>query len=146
VVKQSKKYIIKELFERIYIKSEADLPKEEQKEIYWHAKNSPIHDGLRRIWYSPEEDSKSWFIERFDWYLQPVIQEEPTKERISMAELQVSIFKELQRLQYGSSPSEIAEATDAIMRKIESSELSSLTPSRKMLRTSNTKTYKREKI
>jgi hypothetical protein len=65
---------MKETFEKVYIRSEADLPKE--KDVYIVHK---IGWGIQSDYWHDTDVSKLHWMKRFDWYLQPSISPEGVK-------------------------------------------------------------------
>ena len=66
-----------ELFRRIYIETEADLPK---KEDYYHV--LPINKSPEHILYSYYRDEyKNYWLNNIDWYFQPIEQSEPAQKQ-----------------------------------------------------------------
>lgn len=57
----------KELYEKVYIRSEADLPKDDKKYIGFHKQSGLIKFNIRKGFFD-----ESWFVQYIDWYLRPV--------------------------------------------------------------------------
>ena len=73
---EKEKVPTKELFEKVYIRSEADLPKEEG----WYICSGK---GQLRKYYWRNGESDIWIISnRIDWYLRPLEAEQPSNNRL----------------------------------------------------------------
>ena len=71
-MKDGQRFIVK------VIKTEADLPKEKGKYIFgWDKTEINISEGISKLIFDPkDEESIHEYIEDYDWYLQPIEEQE----------------------------------------------------------------------
>lgn len=65
----------KEIFEKVYIESESDLPKEKGNYMFgWSRTDIELNFGITRERFDPSDDAETLaeLCESYDWYLQPV--------------------------------------------------------------------------
>jgi len=92
-MKDGQRFIVK------VIKTEADLPKEKGKYIFgWDKTEINISEGISKLIFDPkDEESIHEYIEDYDWYFQPIEEQ----ESISNEEIENYFTKEHYHYQKG---------------------------------------------
>ena len=73
-----------EYYKKVFIKTEADLPKERSEYIFgWDKTEINVNSGISKfIFYPNEPEIVKETTEDYDWYLQPIESQMPSDEEI----------------------------------------------------------------